>query len=444
MLRMVSANLNKRLGSPAARSAVIEWLRARDARVVLAQEPWKPHGRPPVDLAEYRPVGGDGSLHVWSREDVGQPRTEMVEPFLQRVDLDWLTLLNVYLDASSRQVRRGQLEALNDFVTGLDGRPAVVCGDFNIAPRPVDGLFDGRESAFNDATDREPLTRLLSTARLIDTLAASPPRFTIERDLGRGWSRFRCDLALVSDLLVDDVRVEQDDEPRTKPGAFTDHSALVVDLPVDMPAASSVQDVLFTFADEPSPHAADRPSRPHLTAMTRGDVSPVARMVVERVAPRFAISTLLDHGCGRGSDLDFYRDHGIEAYGWDPHPGFGFSDEPESQCDLVVHAFVLNVLEDPWQRVTALRHAAGFAKPGGHVLVATRSPKDIAAAATRGSWTTHHDGFWSSEDKGTFQKGISRREIELIGLRARLEPETADPPSLDYSPQTQLVLLRKP
>jgi hypothetical protein len=44
----------------------------------------------------------------------------------------------------------------------------LVVGDFNLAPRPFDGLTDGNPSRFTTATERAALNRLLVRANLAD------------------------------------------------------------------------------------------------------------------------------------------------------------------------------------------------------------------------------------------------------------------------------------
>ncbi|MEV7544936.1 hypothetical protein [Streptomyces sp. NPDC089915] len=84
--------------------------------------------------------------------------------------------------------------------------------------------------------------------------------------------------------------------------------------------------------------------------------------------------------------------------------------------------FVLNVLPDPGARIRALQDAAMFVRPGGHVVVVTRCPEEITKAAAVGNWTAHHDGYWSSEGKGTFQRGISAAETTALARHAGLTP----------------------
>ena len=58
-------------------------------------------------------------------------------------------------------------------------------------------------------------------------------------------------------------------------------------------------------------------------------------------------------------------------------------------------------------------------------MVVTRSPEEVAKAAADGGWTAHHDGFWSSQSKGTFQRGIDPGEITALARQAGLAPTGA-------------------
>lgn len=103
--------------------------------------------------------------------------------------------------------------------------------------------------------------------------------------------------------------------------------------------------------------------------------------------------------------------------------------------------FVLNVLPDPGARIRALQDAAAFVRPGGHVVVVTRSPEEIAKAAAGGSWTAHHDGYWSSEGKGTFQRGVSAAETTALARHAGLAP-AAGAAGLPLSGVSHIVLVK--
>lgn len=129
------------------------------------------------------------------------------------------------------------------------GRPLLICGDFNLAPRPQDGLYDGEVSEFTADTERKALQHLLQSAWLVDTTGADgEAKFTFERLFTGKLSRFRCDLALLSDHLAAGVPVAARHEVRTGPEAFTDHSAILLDLPLTLEVAEP-DDILFAISD---------------------------------------------------------------------------------------------------------------------------------------------------------------------------------------------------
>ncbi|MGW1094172.1 methyltransferase domain-containing protein [Streptomyces sp. NPDC002455] len=156
-----------------------------------------------------------------------------------------------------------------------------------------------------------------------------------------------------------------------------------------------------------------------------------------------SISSVLDHGCGRGADVAHYRAAGLDAEGFDPHNDFGWPRPDRTDFDLVTSMFVLNVLADPWQRIQAIKDAASFTRQGGHVVVVTRSPEEIAKAAADGGWSAHHDGFWSSHSKGTFQRGISPDEITALAQHCGLAPATGVP-ALPLPSVCHVVLAKDP
>ncbi|MFI8265526.1 methyltransferase domain-containing protein [Streptomyces sp. NPDC085665] len=422
---LASINLNKRLGADGARAWFAAWLRTHDVAVIVAQEPYKPAERRPPLLPGYVFAGGDGHLATWVREDTATPTVSAPTSWAQRVELGWLTVLQVHLDAYTSAARTTQLGELAALAAAEGGRPLLICGDFNLAPRPQDGLYDGEVSGFTADTERKALQHLLQTAWLVDTTGADgEAEFTFERLFTGKLSRFRCDLALLSDHLAAGVRVAARHEVRTGPEAFTDHSAILLDLPLT-PETAEPDDVLFAISDlmgKPPAAAGARSYQPHKTAMSRQAASPAARAVTGHLTGPLSVRTVLDHGCGRGADVAHYRAAGLDADGYDPHEGFGWPRPERDGYDLVTQMFVLNVLPDPGARIRALQDAAAFVRPGGHVVVVTRSPEEITKAAAGGSWTAHHDGYWSSEGKGTFQRGISAAETTALARHARLAP----------------------
>ncbi|MFD9424351.1 MULTISPECIES: methyltransferase domain-containing protein [unclassified Streptomyces] len=442
---LASVNLNKRLGASGARSNLAAWLREHGVKIVLAQEPFKPAERTPPALGGFVFAGGDGHLAAWISEDLAPPAVTCPQTWVQRVELEWMLVLQVHLDAYAGASRAAQLAELAAMAAAEKGRPLLVCGDFNLAPRPEDGLFGEETSTFTTEAERRALQQLTQSATLDDTTAEKVPVFTFERVLNGQPSRFRCDLALLSGHLTETTTVTVDSSVRSGPAAFTDHSALLIDLPLSLQAAEP-DDVLFALSDLTGDGPAAAPTRreyqPHKTAMSRQAPSPASRAVTERLTGSLGIKTVLDHGCGRGADVAHYRSAGLTAEGFDPHDDFGWPRPEHSGFDLVTSMFVLNVLPDPWQRIQALKDAASFARPGGHLVVVTRSPEEITKAAADGGWSVHHDGFWSSQSKGTFQRGIAPGEITALARQAGLLP--ADKVPVLPLPGVCHVVLTKP
>ena len=141
----------------------------------------------------------------------------------------------------------------------------------------------------------------------------------------------------------------------------------------------------------------------HRTAIARRDLSqPMALM------HRFGIigpgTTVFDYGCGQGDDVATLRENGVEAFGWDPYHAPEGSRGPS---DVVNLGFVINVIEDPHERVETIRAAWGFARAAMVVSVMPASKASVAGL------TPFRDGFLTK--RGTFQRYFAQDEIrELV------------------------------
>ncbi len=127
--------------------------------------------------------------------------------------------------------------------------------------------------------------------------------------------------------------------------------------------------------------------------------------------------TVLDYGCGRGDDVRALQERGIAAQGWDPH----FAPDAErSPADVVNLGFVLNVIEEPKERVEALRSAYALARRVLSVAVIATGRE--TAERTR-PW---RDGVLTA--RGTFQKAYGQEELRtyLSGALGR-EPVAVGP-----------------
>ena len=428
MLRLASINLNKRLSSQSSRARLRRWLEEQRATMLLAQEPWRNGSDASTKLAEFAPIGGNEKTYSWidCRFDVPPIRQSMA--YYQRLDLGCMSVYSVYLDAYDQMTRATQLTTIRREISTEGDRPVVVVGDFNIAPSRDDGLYNGEPSQFNSEIDREPLRRLQREAALVDLAACAGNRreWTVERSIQNVPVRFRCDLILVSDYIAPDIGMHVDHSVRTGATAFTDHSGILLDLPIT-PLKATRQFDLFAIP-EVSRCASDRllSYSPHKTAMGRTRPSPFAEFVVSSLSSEIRIQSILDYGCGRGEDVRFYGHHGFNAIGFDPHPGFGSTNEPTGTFDVVLLLFVLNVLASPQERINTLRAAARYVADGGVLIVAARSPSEIEQEAASKGWTPFNDGYWSHETKGTFQKGISRDEIIRLARRVGLDVSSLD------------------
>ncbi len=140
----------------------------------------------------------------------------------------------------------------------------------------------------------------------------------------------------------------------------------------------------------------------HKTALSRRDLSqPVSLMLRWGVIERD--SSVFDYGCGQGDDVAILSANGIEAFGWDPHHA---PTGPRRPADAVNLGFVLNVIEDPNERVETLKAAWSFARRA--LTVAVMLPGQTPPTAQR----PYRDGFLTA--RGTFQRYFAHEEIKTF------------------------------
>jgi len=96
----------------------------------------------------------------------------------------------------------------------------------------------------------------------------------------------------------------------------------------------------------------------HKTALTRYELSKPVKSLLEYGMLK-STTTFFDYGCGQGSDMRGLQGLGHDAEGWDPvHRPVGRKRE----ADIVNLGYVLNVIEDPAERLDALVDAFRHAK----------------------------------------------------------------------------------
>ncbi len=420
-MRIVSANLNQRLGNSAVRSRIELWLGTKAPDLFLSQEPFKPSHLDRPAIGGYRLVSTSPLISCWIAQKHACPKVVEHSERWHELRHGGVCAHNVYLSPNSSAERRALLNDLAHAIREAEANTIVITGDFNLAPRLEDGLFGNQPSTFTKPPERRAFEALLASASLVDATCPSPGvnlEFTFERVQQGRPNRFRCDLALISSHIAEAAAVMYDHSVRALPGAFTDHSALIIDVQIDgAERRVSEQVVPRTRRVEPDAgrRLVDRPitaSASHKTAIKRQSASQIARKLDEQgVLSSLGVRSILDFGCGYGTDVEFYRSRGYDADGFDIEPRFGWTGRSERLHDLVTLVFVVNVLPTTEDRLSAVREAALHVRPGGHLLIAARSESAIAAEARKGNWAPCNDGWISAPEKGTFQKGIAPEEL---------------------------------
>lgn len=431
-MKIASLNCNKRLSNPKANNLLRKWLDDNNIDLLLTQEPW-PHSLiSPVSLLGYRGLGGNSRVYSWGKESCIFEESKLLTPYMQQIKADYLWINNLYLDAYSRKTRSEQLMLMQEHLSKLDDQPMLILGDFNLAPNFEDGISGNSFSNFNGTEDRGAFLDTLKNLKLIDTTNKSElgkQEYSIEKKIGQTQTQFRCDLCLSSDYFFSSngFSIKYDHTVRDKILGFSDHSALILGLPVTIFRKKiEFQATLFDQEDasQPIDELSEVHYHPHKTAIARSSPSPAARLVVSGVFSELLGKNfkILDYGCGRGRDIEFYREKGFAAEGYDPYPQFGFTQQPSGLYDLVCVVFVLNVLPNIWERLLVIKKASEFLKQGGLLLLVTRSNETINQEAKSKGWKQHNDGYWSHEGKRTFQKGITSNEMEILIERVGMKP----------------------
>lgn len=118
--------------------------------------------------------------------------------------------------------------------------------------------------------------------------------------------------------------------------------------------------------------------------------------------------TLLDYGCGDGTDVRWLREWSVAARGWDPY--HAPDRENLEEAEFVTLLFVLNVIANPAEREEALVNAWELAKR--FLVVAVRSQIKNAS-----SMISYKDGYLTQWR--TFERSYNAEEFTYY-LRAVL------------------------
>jgi hypothetical protein len=184
---LASVNAKKRLGALDARKRFGLWLERREVTLVVVQEGWRAGGSVPPPPPGMLFLDGDAALAAWIREGIGRPRVHRSEAWWQTVLLGHLAIHSVHLDPYTAAKRIEQLQILAERLPTGD---IIVLGDFNLAPRLVDGIYGTLPSRFTSAGERRAFAEVLATRGLADATCAEPPEYTLSRQIRRSESSF--------------------------------------------------------------------------------------------------------------------------------------------------------------------------------------------------------------------------------------------------------------
>ena len=148
----------------------------------------------------------------------------------------------------------------------------------------------------------------------------------------------------------------------------------------------------------------------HKTAIARDRLS-APMQALARHGLLISERSVLDYGCGQGDDVRALQAGGISVTGWDPHY---VPDAPLEPADIVNLGFVLNVIEEPSERLQAVRRAFSLARQCLAVAVMV-----VGKGDTNGL-RAYRDGYLTQRE--TFQKYYRQEEIKTF-LDGALEME---------------------
>lgn len=140
----------------------------------------------------------------------------------------------------------------------------------------------------------------------------------------------------------------------------------------------------------------------HRTAIKRYDLSKPVKLLLERGLLRKG-ERFFDFGCGHGMDVEALQQLGFQATGWDPAFRPAASKTPAEVVNL---GYVLNVIEEPTERIATLREAYSLVE---RIL--------LVSVLVNGQETDAHshpycDGFLTKAN--TFQKFYVPGELEQL------------------------------
>ncbi len=155
----------------------------------------------------------------------------------------------------------------------------------------------------------------------------------------------------------------------------------------------------------------------HKTAIARDQLSTPMQMLA-RHGFLDGEHSILDYGCGRGDDIAILKQAEMPVRGWDPH--YAPDTDLSNPADVVNLGFVINVIEDPTERVEALKKAFALCRQCLCVAVM------IAGKVNLEGMQPYGDGHVSK--RGTFQKYFTQAElVQFVKAILGVEPAPVAP-----------------
>lgn len=252
-MRVISLNANGIRS--AARKGFFTWLHAQQADVVCIQEtkaqeqqleplPFYPDGFQCYYVAAEKP--GYSGVAIYSRHAPDAVIRGLDWPDVDRegryLELQWgqLSIASLYLPSGSSGEERQTFKfaVLDGFMNRLlamkaSGREYIICGDWNIAHKPID-LKNWRGNQKNSGflpEERAWMDQLFGPVGFVDAFRVinqEPEQYTWWSNRGQAWAKnvgWRIDYQVITPGLADkvrDVRIYKDER-------FSDHAPLVVD-----------------------------------------------------------------------------------------------------------------------------------------------------------------------------------------------------------------------
>ena len=157
-----------------------------------------------------------------------------------------------------------------------------------------------------------------------------------------------------------------------------------------------------TNATKEQPKSTGTAVERHRTAMARSALSAPMQALARHGFLDGDLS-VFDYGCGRGDDMAVLSSAGVRVSGWDPHYAPGTKLE---ESDVVNLGFVLNVIEEPSERIEAIQAAFGLTRRVLAIAVM------LVGKADTSTLRPFQDGFVTAHN--TFQKYFSQHEARAL------------------------------